>query len=361
MHGTGAPIAPPAGRAAPVPAPAGGCPVKSHAIRLSTGNTFQCREDESILKAGLAAGVRMPYECSTGSCGSCRARLVSGDVESRWPAAPGLSGRDRAKGRILCCQSEPRGDVSLEVKLVPDAGEPPSGSHRARVVEIVPLTPDTLRIVCEAERPVGFRPGQYVLFVIPGERGRRAYSMSDRPGDGTRLDFVVRAKPGGAATRFLFEKLRPGEVLDLEGPYGRAFLRTPVERDLVLAAGGSGLGPMLSILRAALLDGLADGHDVVLVFGVRRRGDLFDLEILEDLARAHDNFRAVLALSEPTPSDPWEGEVGLVPEVLLRSVPDLAERDIYMAGPAPMIDAVLRACVFERGIPPARLRFDRFS
>lgn len=335
--------------------------MKSHAIRLSTGDTFQCREDESILKAGLEAGLLLPYECSTGSCGSCRARLVSGSVESRWPEAPGLSGRDLAKGRILCCQSEPRGDVSLEVKPDVDRVPQASGSHRARVVEIVPLTPDTLRIVCEPEAPLAFLPGQYVLFVIPGQRGRRAYSMSDRPGDGTRLDFVVRAKPGGAATRFLFEKLRPGEWLELEGPYGHAFLRTPLTRDLVLVAGGSGLGPMLSILRAALEDGHADGHDVVLVFGVRRRRDFFDLEILEGLARAHPGFRTVLAVSEPEPAEPWEGEVGLVPEVLVRAVPDLAERDLYMAGPAPMIDAVLRACVFERGIPPARLRFDRFS
>lgn len=320
-----------------------------------------CREDESILKAGLAAGLRLPYECSTGSCGSCRARLVSGHVESRWPEAPGLSGRDRAKGRILCCQSEPRGDVQLDVALLPDAGEPASGSRSARVTAILPLTPDTLRVVCEPEEPIPFLPGQYVLVVIPGHKGRRAYSMSDLPGDGRRLDFVVRAKPGGAATRHFFEKLQPGDRLTLEGPYGHAWLRTPVERDLVLVAGGSGLGPMLSILRAALLGGVADGRDVVLVFGARRRRDLFDLAVLDELARSHGNFRCVLALSEPEAADPWEGEVGLVHEVLVRCVPDLADRDLYMAGPAPMIDAVLRACVFERGIAPARLRFDRFS
>lgn len=331
-------------------------------IRLhGTNDTFPCRPDETLLKAGLEAGLSLPYECSTGSCGSCRARLVAGEVDSRWPEAPGLSGRDRARGRILCCQSEPRGDVTIEIALLPPDPVPRPGSRRARVTEIVPLTEDTLRIGCEPEEPLLFLPGQYVLFVIPGERGRRAYSMCDLPRDGRRLDFVVRAKPGGFATRFLFEKLRPGDSLDLEGPYGRAFLRTPLARDLACAAGGSGLGPILSILRGALEDGAAEERKITLVFGVRRRRDLFDVEALEGLARAHPNVELVLALSEPEAGEEWEGEIGLVHEVLLRRVPDLTDRDVYVAGPPPMIDALLRACVIERKMPAERIRFDRFS
>jgi toluene monooxygenase electron transfer component len=333
-----------------------------HRIRLDgTADTYACRPDETLLKAGLEAGLRLPYECSTGSCGSCRARLVSGEVESRWPDAPGLSSRDRTRGRILCCQSEPRGDVTIAVELLPPGPEPRPGARSARVTEIVPLTEDTLRIVCEPAEPLHFLPGQYVLFVIPGTRGRRAYSMCDQPHDGRRLDFIVRARPGGVATSFLFEKLRPGDPLALEGPYGRAFLRTPIERDLALAAGGSGLGPMLSILRAALEGGGAEERRITLVFGVRRRRDLFDVELLEELARAHPNLEVVLALSEPEPEEPWNGEVGFVHDVLLRRVADLTERQVYMAGPAPMINALLHACVFERKMAPDRLRFDRFS
>jgi toluene monooxygenase electron transfer component len=229
------------------------------------------------------------------------------------------------------------------------------------VTEIVPLTADTLRIVCEPERALDYLAGQYVLFVIPGTRGRRAYSMCDRPEAGRRLDFVVRAKPGGVATVFLFEKLRPGDALELEGPYGRAYLREPVERDLACAAGGSGLGPMLSILRTALEGGAARDRQLTLVFGVRRKQDLFDVDALEALARKHPNLEVVLALSEPEPGEAWEGDVGMVPEVLVRRVPDLIQREVYMAGPPPMIDALLRACVFERKMPPERIRFDRFS
>ncbi len=332
-----------------------------HTIRLeTTGDTFTCRSDETLLRAGLAAGHRLPYECSSGSCGKCRARLVSGEVEGRWPDAPGLSSRDRTRGRILCCQSEPRGDCTLEVELDPPGPEPLSGRHVVRVTEIRPLTHDTIRIVCEPEAPFVFLPGQYALFVIPGERGRRAYSMSDRPRSDCRIDFVVRAKPGGVATRFLFEKLRPKDRLDLEGPYGRAFLREPIPRDLVCVAGGSGLGPMLSILRAVLEEGRAPERSVRLVFGVRRRRDLFDLQLLDSLARRYPRFDVVQALSEPEAGESWDGEVGLVHEVLIRRVPDLAEREIYMAGPPPMIDAVVRACVFERRMPADRIWFDRF-
>jgi toluene monooxygenase electron transfer component len=335
--------------------------VTSHTIRIvNTDDTFSCRPDETLLAAGLAAGHRLPYECSSGSCGKCRARLVSGEVESRWPEAPGLSGRDRARGRILCCQSEPRGDCSLEVELDPPGPEPRSGRHAVRVTEILPLTHDTIRIVCAPAEPFVFLPGQYALFVIPGERGRRAFSMSDRPRPDGRIDFVVRAKPGGAATRFLFEKLRVGDRVDLEGPYGRAFLRLPITRDLVFVAGGTGLGPMLSILRAVLEEEREPERSVRLVFGVRRRRDLFDLEVLAALAQRHPRFDVVQALSEPESGEPWDGEVGFVHEVLIRRVPDLTERDVYMAGPPPMIDAVVRACILERKMPADRIRFDRF-
>jgi len=330
-----------------------------HRVSVAPANdTFLCRPDETLLKAGLEAGLRLPYDCSTGTCGSCRARLVAGAVAARWPDAPGLSGRDRRKGRILCCQSEPRGPVRIEVEQEAPDARPRPGAHTCRVTEIHALTADTRRLVCALEAPLGFRAGQYVLFVIPGTSGRRAYSMCGRPGEEATLDFVVKAKPGGVATRFLFDRLRPGDPLQIEGPYGRAWLRQPLERDVVCAAGGSGLGPMLSIVRQALAEG-SEARRVSLVFGVQRHEDLFDLDALAELSAAHPRFEAVVALS--TPQAGWSGETGLVPDVLLRRVPDVTERDLYMAGPPGMIDAALRVLVHEGQMPLERVRFDRFS
>ena len=80
-------------------------------IRLEpSGDSFTCGPGETILRAGLAAGFAMPYECASGSCSSCKGRLLEGAVEHIWPDATGLSERDRRKGdRILCCQALPAG------------------------------------------------------------------------------------------------------------------------------------------------------------------------------------------------------------------------------------------------------------
>ena len=87
-------------------------------IRLEpSGDSFTCGPGETILRAGLAAGFAMPYECASGSCSSCKGRLIEGAVDHLWPDATGLSERDRRKGdRILCCQALPQGDCRVRVR-----------------------------------------------------------------------------------------------------------------------------------------------------------------------------------------------------------------------------------------------------
>ena len=72
--------------------------------------SFTCEAGDSMLRAGLRAGLGMPYECNTGGCGTCKFQLLEGETEDLWPDAPGVTARDREKGRKLACQNRPRGD-----------------------------------------------------------------------------------------------------------------------------------------------------------------------------------------------------------------------------------------------------------
>ena len=76
---------------------------------------FDCDARESILHAGLRQGLNLPYECATGTCGTCRARLMSGDVDVRWKEAPGGARLKPEKGDILMCQTRARSDCVLRV------------------------------------------------------------------------------------------------------------------------------------------------------------------------------------------------------------------------------------------------------
>jgi toluene monooxygenase electron transfer component len=79
-------------------------------IRIATGETYSCAGDDTLLRAALRAGRGFPYECNSGSCGTCKVELVEGEIHTLRPDAPGLAERDRAKNRVLACQAEPRGD-----------------------------------------------------------------------------------------------------------------------------------------------------------------------------------------------------------------------------------------------------------
>jgi toluene monooxygenase electron transfer component len=122
-----------------------------------------------VLRAGLRSGLGMPYECNSGSCGTCKVELVSGTVESLWAAAPGLGDRDRAKNRVLACQSRPTSDCAIKVRLRPEnvpAHRP--ARFRAKLVGTRDLTHDLREFRFKAEGAPGFLAGQYALFTLPG-------------------------------------------------------------------------------------------------------------------------------------------------------------------------------------------------
>ena len=329
-------------------------------VRLAPGGlVFRCGPGQTLLSAALAAGIDLPYECASGSCGGCRARLIDGAVTALWADAPGLSERDRRKGdRILCCQSVAQGDCVIQVQ--PGAAPPPRppAPLQARVRSLQPLNRDVVHLVLEAGQDVDFLPGQFMLFALPAAIGRRAYSMSNLPDGSGRLEFIIKRKPGGAGTAHLVDTLRAGDRVDLEGPYGRAWLRDAGSRDIVLLAGGSGLAPMWSIAQAALQrDG--DGR-VRLYFGANRAADLFWLEEFARLRSVRPGLEVNLVLANPSASDPEGCRHGLVGEVMAAELGAVLEDDLYMAGPPGLVDSVLRGFVGAGRARADRVFFDRF-
>ena len=320
-----------------------------------SGESFACGPGETILRAGLAAGFAMPYECASGSCSSCKGRLIEGAVDHLWPEATGLSERDRRKGdRILCCQALPQGDCTVQVRLgqVEGAREEPAPAPFAATVETLErLVPGVFALSCRPERPVPFLPGQYVLLQVPGGQ-RRAFSMANTAPE--TLAFIVKEKPGGHASRFLFDELAIGDTVSLEGPYGRAYLRTPPVREIVCVAGGSGLAPMLSVVRAAIAE--PDTPAVRLFFGVNNADELFMVDEMEALAAANDRLSLTLAVRDGATG----ATTGLVGDVALAALEDVSDCDFYMAGPPGLIDALLRPVMRSGKVRPERIFFDRF-
>jgi toluene monooxygenase electron transfer component len=325
--------------------------------------TFDCAADDTITRAGQRAGFGMPYECNVGSCGTCKVELLSGTVESNWPDAPALTDRDRAKNRILGCQSRPTSDCRIKARVLDQY----TNGLRPRMFEATltasrNLTPDLKEFSFQLDEHVTFLPGQYALLSFPDVTGPRAYSMSNiSRGDG-RWDFQIKKVPGGAGTTALFERIEPGTRVRIDGPYGMAYLRTDAPRDIVCIAGGSGLAPVLSIARGMANDPSMASRKLHFFYGGRRPEDICGEDMLSELPGFGERIFYHPIISMPESQDPgyWAGKVGFVHDLALETIgKSLAEHEIYFAGPPAMAQAVQRMLMQEK-VPPAQIHYDAF-
>lgn len=333
-----------------------------HTVRLAGAETaFVCAEDDTLLRAAQRAGIGFPYECNVGSCGNCKFELVEGELNTAWAAAPALSDKDRLRKRHLGCQSHPMSDCV--VKLRPSAHYAPV--HRpqrigASLVARRELTHDISEFHFALAAPQGFEPGQYALCQLSGVQGARAYSMSHTAADGgDRVwQFQVRRVPGGAGSAALFA-LQPGEPVQIDGPYGMAWLRRDAPRDILCLAGGSGLAPMVSIARGAMTEPKLATRQLHFIYGGRTPQDLCGQDMLAALPGASDrlHYRAFVSTPQPEGSP---HEVAFVHEAALRlHGPQLPQMEVYFAGPPLMATAVQRM-LLDAGVPPEQQHYDAF-
>lgn len=332
--------------------------LRSWTVRVEGGPSFEVgAAEDTLLRGALRSGVGLPHECSVGACGACRFELLAGSMEALWPEAPGLSERDRRRGKRLACQSRPLEDCVIRVRCDGEY-EPPVVPRRfeARLRDRRALSGDMTEFTLVGPGPAEFLPGQYALLYPPGVNGARAYSMCNLPnGDGV-WQFIVRRVPGGRGSASVFDNLVPGASIMVDGPYGHAYLR-PGTRDVVCVAGGSGVGPMLSIARAALAE---DSVRRVLFFlGLRSQSDLGVAGLIEPLACGRLNVTTVL--SSPEPDAPWSGPSGFVHQEMDRALAQPRQGlEFFFAGPPPMIGALQELLMARDRVPFGQIHFDRF-
>jgi toluene monooxygenase electron transfer component len=345
-------------------------------IRINARNRgfqFDAAPGEAILYAGLAAGIDLPYECATGTCGTCKAKLVDGTVRDAWPEAPGRKYVKPAQSEYLMCQCAAEGDVTLEVaKFVkpfePGASRVAAGAGRLRSPAL--LVPDVMAFDVEVDEPRDFEAGQFMVLAAPGVRGHRAYSMVNYERGTKRLRFVAKKKPGGGFSEWLFGAAREGAELRVFGPLGKATFDPGIPNDIACIAGGSGIAGMMSILARAVGERFFEAHRGWLFFGVRTLADAFFLEELAALReRAAGRLAVTVALSDeavpPEAARRWPGlafEQGFVHEAAGRALKG-HYRDIraYVAGPPPAVDAALRLLLLEGKLTADNIRYDKFS
>lgn len=317
--------------------------------------------NDTILGSLLRAGVGMPYECNSGGCGSCKFTLIEGTVSEDSGEWQGLRPSDVRKNKHLACVCRAKSDCVISVKL--DAIYEPKikpSKFTTRFVSSVPLTHDLWEFEFESDGPAHFLPGQYAKLNIPGVLGPRSYSMSNISNTDGRWFFQIKRVPDGEATAVLFEEMTEGQIVTIDAPYSIAHLNSSSPNSVVCIAGGSGLAPMVSILRGiAEHTGRAD--QPMLYYGARSPKDVVDPSYFNSIEGFDSARQYVPVVSEPLPGQSVDGPTGFVHEYLQEALPENCRNvDFYIAGPPKMVEAVRRHLVLDRSVPMEHLHYDRF-
>jgi toluene monooxygenase electron transfer component len=334
---------------------------------------FDAGDGERILFAGLRHGIPLPYECATGTCGKCRARLTGGCVDDLWATAPGKKLLKAEQGDLLMCQSIARGDVAIEISKSINASEACAYGAKAMagtVGSLRYLTHDVATLDILLDGSCDFDAGQFMAVSAPGVHGMRGYSMVNFARDTNHLELLIKKKPGGGFSEWLFGGKAIGASLEMFGPLGKATFCPDVEKNILCIAGGSGIAGMMSILSRACQERYFDQHVGHVFFGVRTAKDAFYLsELSEFCANFPQSLSIAVALSdEEVPAAAamqyphLRFERGLVHEVAKRNMAGRYENvRAYVAGPPPAVDATIRVLLQEAKLSADNIRYDKFS
>jgi NAD(P)H-flavin reductase/ferredoxin len=320
-----------------------------------------CKQGQSLLAAILEQGRYVRYGCKNGGCGSCKVRLVDGDIDQGGsPLA--LSPSERAEGYALLCTSVPLSDCTVDASVMDlTQDEFAAGDQTLTFLAELEckeaLAPDIRRLYLRLVEPasIKFTAGQFVNVDLPGSREFRSYSMANPPSDRHHIELVVKLMRGGVFSSYLECELKAGDRLRLSGPFGRLKIHLSY-RSIVAIAGGSGMAPIISMLTD--LAQKDNSRPVTFLFGARREQDLYFLDRLESLRKSMPALETVLALSDERPPG-WHGETGLVTEVLARRMSTLKSYDAYLCGPPMMIEAAIPLLI-KSGVRERNIYFDAF-
>lgn len=295
--------------------------------------------------------IPISYSCTAGRCGTCRCKVVRGEVMETGRESKITHPDD--EGYVLACMSVLTGDCVVEVPEPDEVITHPARIIKATVTAIEPLTHDIRRLRLTPAKPLEFSPGQYANLQFTPDH-IRPYSMANVAGSG-ELEFHVRLVPGGRVTGYIEQQLKVGDSVRVSGPLGTAYLRTRHAGPMLCVAGGTGLAPVLSIVRGALAQGME--NPIHVYFGVRGPADLYGIEWLRELQQGHANVHVHVVISTGNENPLLRS--GLVTDAFNSDWNDLTGWRAYLCGAPPLVESAAMLAR-KKGVEAAHVHADAF-
>lgn len=323
-------------------------------------HTFACDDGETVLAASMRADLMIPYGCRNGACGTCKGKIVSGEVDYGAYQPGTLTDAEKTQGLALFCVATPKTDLVVEVREVRRAGDIMIRKLPCRIEKIDKVAPDVAIVALKlpANERLQYLAGQYIDLLLKDGR-RRSFSIATPPESDALLELHIRHVPGGYFSDALFNEYKGREILRFEGPLGTFYLREETDKPLIFVAGGTGFAPIKAVIEHALHHQLP--RPMALYWGVRSLRDLYLPDLPGNWEAQHPEFRFIPVLSDPLPEDRWAGRTGLVHKAVMADYPDLSAFQVYACGGPAMIAAAKQDFMAERGLPAEQFFADSFT
>jgi naphthalene 1,2-dioxygenase ferredoxin reductase component len=313
--------------------------------------SLSIQSGQNLLDVLKDNAIPISYSCMSGRCGTCRCKVIKGKVQHSGPEA----GRPQLESDpyVLACQSELTESCTIEIPDMDEVVTHPAKIIKGTVVAIETLTHDIRRVRVRPAKPLEFSPGQYATLQFTPDH-IRPYSWAGLPGD-EEMEFQIRHVPGGRVTDYVFSTLKVGDAIRVSGPLGTAYLRKKHEGPLLCVGGGTGIAPVMSIVRGAIEVGMT--NPIHLYFGVRSQEDLYDAERLSKLASEHGAMKVNIVVA--TGSVEISQRSGLVTDAIKNDFPNLKDFCAYFCGAPAMVEA-LNSLAKDLGMDNSKIHADAF-
>jgi len=331
----------------------------SYKIEISNADiSFECNPEQPILDAAHQANILLSYGCKGGICGSCEALIKDGEINYPDGRPKGLSAEEMEQGKVLLCKALATTNLIIEARVEKPESQRPIRTLPVKIQQKNLLADDVMQLILQlpsTPEPFDFLAGQWMYFVMKDGK-KRAFSIANTANDKKILEVHVRHANGGVFTDFVFNKLKVGDVLKIEGPQGTFFYHDDF-RDIIMVAGGTGFAPLKGIIESLIQQKIQ--LNIILYWGVRSKKDLY-MEELVYKWQQQGHIKYIPVLSEPLEEDNWQGETGFVHEVIVKDFDLLKNYAIYMAGPPQMITASKSAFIKKKA-KSKNIYFDSFD
>jgi NAD(P)H-flavin reductase len=229
-----------------------------------------------------------------------------------------------------------------------------------KVTDIVDATEKTRRFFFRFPDEIDFtfRAGQFVMLDLPirSKIRNRAYSIASSPDGNNSFELIISRKPEGLGTKYLFNEVKAGDVLQVTKALGKFGLPESIEYDLCFVCTGTGIAPLRSML-LHIYEKQIPHKNIYLVFGNRWKGDILYREELEALEKSHSDFTFIPVLSRETE---WDGRKGYVHSVYEELFADRRPASFYVCGWEEMVKEARRR-IAEMGYEKKFIRFEVFD